>query len=256
MRKIALLANHFPGVEISRFLASSREDSIHALYLVGEDSKFYDDTVQSSGVVNGNIFTGKDVFRDADHINWFKLQNFDAIICVYWPWILSSDFFSNIPITINFHPALLPVNRGWFPHVHSIIDGSQLGVTLHKLSEKADTGEIWVQKEIKVLETEDAKEIYDRLQTEIIELFKNNWEKITANQIECQKQNECSANYHKKSEINFLDEFDPKENMSFDSFIKRLRARSFGKRSFAYYFKDGKKYFVRIQVSEKSDFRD
>lgn len=256
MRKIALLANHFPGVEVSRFLASSVDDSIHALYLVGKDARFYMETIEAADVATGNIFTGNEIFRDAEHINWFKSQNFDAIICVYWPWILSSDFFSNIPITINFHPALLPINRGWFPHVHSIIDGSPIGVTLHKLSDKADTGDIWVQKEITIHETEGAKEIYDRLQIEIIELFKSNWEKITANQIECQKQKECSANYHKKSEINFLDEFDPKENMSFESFIKRLRARSFGKKSFAYYFKDGKKYFVRIQVCESSDFSD
>ena len=256
MRKIALLANHFPGVEVSRFLALSTGDSIHALYLVGEDSKFYSDTVEASYVVKGNIFTGKDIFRDPEHIQWFKSQNFDAIICVYWPWILSTEFFSDIPITINFHPALLPINRGWFPHVHSIIDGSPLGVTLHKLSEKADTGDIWVQKEIKILETEDAKEMYDRLQIEIIELFKNNWEKITTNLINCQKQNESSSNYHKKNEINALDEFDLNEKMSFESFTKRLRARSFGKKSFAYYINEGKKYFVKIQVSESSEFRD
>ena len=256
MRKIALLANHFPGVEVSRFLASSLEDSIHALYMVGEDSGFYRETLEAADVVTGNVFTGKEIFRDPEHIKWFKSQNFDAIICVYWPWILSSDFFSNIPITINFHPALLPINRGWFPHVHSIIDGSPLGVTLHKLSEKADTGDIWVQKEVIIRETEGAKEIYDRLQIEIIKLFKANWKKIIANQIKCQKQNELSANYHKKSEINALDEFELKENMSFESFIKRLRARSFGKKSFAYYLKDGKKYFVRIQVCESSDFSD
>ena len=256
MRKIALLANHLPGVEVSRFLALSREDSIHALYLVGEDSGFYRETLEVADVATGSVFIGNEIFRDPEHIKWFKSQNFDAIICVYWPWILSSDFFSNIPITVNFHPALLPINRGWFPHVHSIIDGSPLGVTLHKLGEKADTGDIWVQKEIKIHETEGAKEIYDRLQIEIIELFKDNWQKITSNRINCLKQDESASNYHKKNEINVLDEFDLNENMSFDSFIKRLRARSFGKKSFAYYIKGGKKYFVRIQVSESSEFRD
>ena len=59
--------------------------------------------------------------------------------------------------SVNFHPAFLPINRGWYPHVHSIVDGSKLGVTLHRIDEGADTGPIWVQKEMRLLPHDTSK---------------------------------------------------------------------------------------------------
>ena len=60
--------------------------------------------------------------------------------------LLNKKLYSLSEKTINFHPSLLPSYRGWYPHVHNIIDKTQCGVTLHELNEGADTGKIWIQK--------------------------------------------------------------------------------------------------------------
>ena len=82
------------------------------------------------------------------------------------------EIFSSVETTVNFHPALLPINRGWFPHVHSLIDGSKAGVTLHQIAEGADTGLIWVQEEEKIISTDTA----------IIKLYNPLPDNITVNQ--------------------------------------------------------------------------
>ena len=74
--------------------------------------------------------------------------------------------------TINFHPSLLPSYRGWYPHVYNIIENTQSGVTLHELNESADTGKIWIQKKVNQIPTDNAKDLYKRLQFEIVKLFK------------------------------------------------------------------------------------
>ena len=68
------------------------------------------------------------------------------MISVFWPWLFSSRIYQAVRLTVNFYPSLLPINRGWFPHVHSLVDGSASGVTPHQIEAGADTGVIWVQK--------------------------------------------------------------------------------------------------------------
>jgi len=65
------------------------------------------------------------------------------MITVYWPWLIKKNYLNTCKNSINFHPAYLPKNRGWYPHVNNILDNSVPGVTLHKIDEGIDTGPIW-----------------------------------------------------------------------------------------------------------------
>ncbi|RBB93134.1 formyl transferase, partial [Pseudomonas sp. MWU12-2115] len=46
---------------------------------------------------------------------------------------------------------------------------------MHKIEDGADTGAIWAQKEIPIQALDTAKDIYDKLQFEIVDLFKEKW---------------------------------------------------------------------------------
>lgn len=57
---------------------------------------------------------------------------------------------------INIHPSLLPNNRGAWPFPHIILTGqNKTGVTIHKLSEQFDAGDILIQKEFEVYQNEN-----------------------------------------------------------------------------------------------------
>ena len=253
--KIALFANHAPGLEVAAYLAErDPDDQVCALYLTGEQRQNDDSIIDALKISKERVFIGREVLMSQEHIEWFKTQEFDVIICVYWPWLLKKEMFISAANTINFHPALLPVNRGWFPHVHSLIDGSKTGVTLHKIEEEADTGPIWAQKEVAVEATDTAKEIYVRLQEEIVNLFREKWDDIKKNALEATPQDESVANYHAKNEINDLDFIDLSRDYPAKVLINRIRARSFGNLGFAYYEENGRKIYLNLSLSESSKF--
>lgn len=253
--RIALFANHTPGLEVATFLAErSQNDRVCALYVTGEHPEMDQRIIDTLNLEEKNVFIGRKKILELEHIEWFKNQKFDVIICVYWPWLLESDIFTSVDKTINFHPALLPVNRGWFPHVHSLIDGSKTGVTLHMIQEEADTGPIWAQQEVAIKPTDTAKEIYNRLQREIVDLFIAKWDKIKNNQLDVIPQDESKANYHAKNEIYDLDSIELTKDYMAKDLINRIRARSFGSLGFAFYEENGEKVFLNLSLSESFRF--
>ena len=255
MADIALLANHLPGVDIAKFFAERRpDDRVAALYVPGEQPENDRKIIDALNLDQTRVFTGPDVIKNREHVDWFRDQRFDAIICVYWPWLLREEIFSAAPITINFHPALLPINRGWFPHVHSLIDGSKTGVTIHQIAAGADAGDVWAQREVPIQPTDTAKDIYDRLQVEIVQLFKNKWDDIRNSEIRATAQDETLATYHSKKELQTLDFIDIDQPFKARDLINRLRARTFGSRGFAYYEENGEQVFVKISLSKSNRF--
>ena len=249
---IALMLSHDTGLAIAEFFSNRKFENIAAVYFE-EEGEYSEKVCGLLGVDAERVFYGKEISSSSAHIDWIKEQNVDFVITVYWPWLLGSEYLAAIKDSVNFHPALLPVNRGWYPHVHSLIDESPAGVTLHRISEGADEGDVWIQKEIYIALNETAKDIYLRLQSEIVNLFVETWEKISLGQISPVKQDESSAIYHSKNELNSLDkiEFD---GLSARQLFNLLRARSFGQKGFAYFEIDGKKNYLNLRISESQNF--
>lgn len=254
--KIALLASGQVGKEIAQFLArSSSPGYVSALYLTGQNPEL-DDEIRSEVELDDEfIFSGRLPFADGDHLAWVSSQAFDFVICVYWPWILEPKFFDLFAESINFHPALLPVNRGWYPHVHSLLNGSAMGVTLHKISANVDAGDVWAQKAVPLLETDNAGDAYKRLQNQMVKLFTETWDDLSAGAIEAETQNESMANYHSKDEILSLDKLDMSQQVRVSDVIQQLKARTFGNYGFAYFLdSEGQKVFLQLRLGTEPDF--
>jgi len=181
----------------------------------------------------------------------------DYIITVYWAHLLRPVFYNSARYgTINFHPAFLPVNRGWHPHAHSIIDGTPTGVTLHAIEEDADTGPIWAQEKVNLLPTDTASDIYYRLQKEIVALFKETWPEIINRSISPKPQDDKFATYHKKSELSELDRIELDSICNPKKLINLLRARSFDDFGFAYFEENGKRVYLKLELGETPDFSE
>lgn len=80
-----------------------------------------------------------------DDLNQLKGMGVDALFC--------AAYYYRMPILsgfkmINIHPSLLPLGRGAWPMPISILnDDKTSGVTLHKMAEDFDTGDIIMQRE-------------------------------------------------------------------------------------------------------------
>jgi methionyl-tRNA formyltransferase len=70
-----------------------------------------------------------------------KIVNPDIIVSYNYKHILSEDIVDEW-YAINLHISYLPWNRGYYPNVFSFIDNTPKGVTIHKIDEGIDTGDI------------------------------------------------------------------------------------------------------------------
>lgn len=87
------------------------------------------------------------------------------------------DFFENR--SANLHISFLPFNRGVDPNLWSFVENTPSGVSIHRISQDIDCGEIIVQKKISFdLRKETLASSYQFLQGSIQELFLENWEAI------------------------------------------------------------------------------
>ena len=195
--------------------------------------------------------------RDPEHVAALAALGPDFIVTVYWAHLISTEVIATARRgTVNFHPALLPVNRGWYPHVHSIVDGSPTGVTLHAVDAGADTGPIWAQREVPLTPYDTAGTIYARLQDEIVALFRETWPAIVMGELVPVPQDDARAVYHDNSEVDALDELRLDDVMRVGDVIDRLRARSFGSRGFAWYEVDGERVYANLRLGRTSSMDD
>ena len=129
-----------------------------------------------------------------------KLQemNLDMIIVVAYGLILPEEVI-NLPKLgcFNVHASLLPRWRGAAPIQRAMIEGDQTtGVTIMKMDKGLDTGDIGLQKEIKI-EQQNYSELEKELANEGAELLINFIDKLDGS-IQFAKQNDTQACYAKK----------------------------------------------------------
>lgn len=85
--------------------------------------------------------------------------------------LFSAGYIYRIPVNtplrcVNVHPALLPVGRGPWPMPCTILRGlSESGVTLHKVAEGFDTGDILLQEAFPVTERDDLETMTETIRT-------------------------------------------------------------------------------------------
>ncbi len=147
--------------------------------------------------------------KDISFISILRNLNPDLIIVVAYGQILPKEIL-NIPKygCINVHASLLPKYRGAAPIQWAIINGEkETGVTVFRLKETVDTGDIILQERIKIEENDSAKTLEEKIFKIGSQLVLRTIDQIeggTANYI---PQNETEATYadRLKKESGLLD---------------------------------------------------
>ena len=121
----------------------------------------------------------------------------DAIVVVAFGQILPPEIL-HIPRygCINVHASLLPDLRGAAPINWAVIKGyKKTGITIMKMDEGVDTGDIFLAKEVKIGDTETAGELFDKLSKIGPDLLLKTLEKIENGQIKPVVQDDNRSSY-------------------------------------------------------------
>ncbi len=133
--------------------------------------------------------------NDSEVIDALKEREIDWLFIIGWSQIAKREVLE-APANgcIGMHPTLLPVGRGRAAIPWAIIKGlKKTGVTMFKLDEGVDTGEVIGQGVIGLDDKTTATELYKKVNDMHITLISKYWEDIVSNRIELTKQDESQA---------------------------------------------------------------
>jgi len=119
----------------------------------------------------------------------------------------------------NTHPSILPFHRGWQPIFFSVLEQTDIGVSIHLVNSELDKGKLLCQSKVEESPHETLKSIHTKCRNKIIEILKTNWEQILDQKISPVRQ-EGKGCYHNSKEFN---EYFAKLPMRWDSTLDEVR---------------------------------
>lgn len=157
----------------------------------GRGMKLFQSPVKQYALENNlKIYQPEKIKENNDFIETLRAMKPDFICVVAYGKILPREILE-IPKygCINVHASLLPKYRGAAPIQWSIINGEEItGVTTMYMDTKMDTGDIILEKEVKIGENETTGELWNRLGDIGAELLLETIEKIKAGTAPRKKQ--------------------------------------------------------------------
>ena len=117
------------------------------------------------------------VYNEDIDIDYLKLNFIDFIVSYGYSKIIKKEVIKHMKYSIiNLHISFLPYNRGYYPNLWSFIEGTPSGVTIHRVNEGIDTGEILFRKKILIdIKIHTFESSYKILRKEIENLFSISW---------------------------------------------------------------------------------
>lgn len=136
-----------------------------------------------------------DNINDQEVITALKEYQIDWLFIIGWSQIAKKEVLETPNYgCIGMHPTLLPIGRGRAAIPWAIIKGlKETGVTMFKLDEGVDTGDIIGQGVIELDSNTTATQLYQKVDDMHITLISKYWEDIVNNNITLTKQNEVEV---------------------------------------------------------------
>ena len=179
-----------------------------------------------------------------------ELAGIDVVILAYWGKLIKGELF-RLPRYgyINLHTSYLPYGKGKHPHYWSIVEDTPYGVSIMKIDEGLDTGDIIFQKEIKISWLDTGKSLYFKGIRAIEELLEEKKYDIL-NLDFCTKQQSGTGTFHYGKEIEENSQIVLDRKYTAKDLLNILRARTFAPFPAAYFIDHGEKYEVRINITK------
>jgi methionyl-tRNA formyltransferase len=247
--RILFLGNNRLGWQVLQWLKQQNEEIVGLVIHPPHEQRFAAEIISVSGLAAEQVFDGSRL-RNEMVLESVKALKPDLGISIMFGYILRSEFLNVFPKgCINLHPAYLPYNRGAYPNVWSIIDETLAGVTLHYVDPGVDTGAIIAQREIVVEPIDTGASLYSKLERAALALFKETWPLFKADQIKSVVQPIAAGTYHRIQDVERIDQIDLDATYKAKELLNILRARTFRPYPGAYFVVDGRKVYLRLELT-------
>lgn len=231
-----------------RWLKSQDENIVGLVVHPPKSQKFGQEIVVASGLDESVIFCA-DELKKPSTLTAIKALNPDIGLSLSFGYILKESLLSLLPQgCLNLHPAYLPYNRGAYPNVWSVIDGTPAGVTIHYIDQGIDTGDIVAQHKVPVEATDTGETLYEKLEGESLELFYRVWPRLKLGQLPRLPRSPEIGSHHYVADVAKIDSIDLDRHYQAGELIDIIRARTFPPYRGAYFERDGRRVYMRLEL--------
>ncbi|MCV7413678.1 methionyl-tRNA formyltransferase [Mycobacterium florentinum] len=161
---------------------------------------------------------------DAETIDLVKRAEPDVIVVNSWYYRMPAELYNLPPHgTLNFHDSLLPRFTGFSPVLWALISGeSEFGLTVHRMDDGLDTGDILVQRAVPIGPTDTGTELVLRGMDLIPDVLAEALTALESGVAVFRPQNKSERSYfHKRSERDSLIDWSwPAEDL--ERFVRAL----------------------------------
>jgi methionyl-tRNA formyltransferase len=177
----------------------------------------------------------------------------DIAVSVLFDHILRPPFLGLFPRgVVNLHPSYLPYNRGQYPNVWAIVEGTPAGATLHHIDAGVDTGDLIAQEQVPVASTDTGESLYAKLEEAAFRVFTGAWPQVRSGAAPRIPQ-PTGGTAHRRADVERIDRVDLDRTYTGRELIDLLRARTFPPYGGAYFEEDGRRVHLRLYLAEEDE---
>lgn len=240
--KLVLFADGQVGLRITRFLVDCYFKDL-ALIVTTQKNEIYALAKNRGFAVN--------IYDPGQAVPATLAGGVDLGILAWWPKIIRNPLLSFPKYGfVNTHPSLLPHNRGKHYNFWALVEQSPFGVTLHRVDEGVDTGEIVAQREITYDWSDTGGSLYAKAQEAMVDLFCTTYPELRRGGFKSTIQNNALASFHHSSEIESASFIDLDRLYSGREILNLLRARTFAGYPGCRFDDQGDRFEVSVEVKK------
>lgn len=250
--RLFCLCNGQLGLDITTWLVHEGENIVGVAIHPEERSRRSAEIVAASRVPPERVFDGSRL-ADPIVVDAVRALEPEIGVSILFGYILRAPFLSLFPRgLVNLHTAYLPYNRGAYPNVWSIVEGTPAGATLHYVDEGVDTGDIVAQAGVAVSPADTGATLYHKLEDAASALFRETWPRLRAAQAARIPQPPGGTS-HRVADVARIDEIDLEKSYRARDLIDILRARTCPPHKGAYFDAGGRRYYLSVELTESEE---
>lgn len=209
--RLVLLANQNWGVQSIRALMRTSHKILtvytHPREMDKHERVWYESVKEECD--RNNIEVAERITLSAGDTEYIRALSPDVLFSIGWRRLIPKSIYE-IPKyrSINLHEGLLPFYRGFAPTNWSIINGErESGVTAHYIDDRADTGDIILQRKVSIEPDDTGFNLYNKTLSLFPDVLLETLELIESGNVKSVKQNGrgffCSRRFPKDGKINW-----------------------------------------------------